>query len=282
MPISYLNFYVTIFFIYRENGGVALADVELLINEDERVDCVDGKISIIQKKDGFAYGTDAVLLAAYMRRSGKKTAVEFGGGTGIISLLCEEYGKFGNIYSVEVQEYYYELMQRNISLNNSAIIPCFKDIRQITPSDFGGEVDVVYSNPPYMKCDGGKSNSDLGKNTARHEVEGNIDDFCKAAGRILKHGGLFYCVYRPDRAMDLLYSMRKYKLEPKRMTCVYPYIDSRPCLMLVEAKKGAASGMFNTKPFIIFNSKTDTNSDNSADMDKVYKECDMDDEYKRL
>ena len=52
--------------------------------------------------------------------------------------------------------------------------------------------------------------------------------------------------------------------------------------MLVEAKKGASAGIFNTKPFIIFNSKTNNNSDNTEDMIKAYKECDMDDEYKRL
>ena len=143
-------------------------------------------------------------------------------------------------------------------------------------------VAVVFSNPPYMKDDSGKANNDAGRNIARHEIEGGIDEFCKAAAKILKHGGLFYCVYRPDRAIDLIASMRKHKLEPKRMTYVYPYKDSRPCLMLIESKKGASSSLFNTKPFIIFNSKTDNNDDNSVDMKKVYAECDLDDEYKRL
>ena len=252
------------------------------IYDNERVDAVDGKISLIQKKDGFAYGTDAVLLAAYVRKMPKKTAVEFGSGTGIISLLCEEFSKLGKIYSVEIQQDYYDLLCRNAALNDSCIIPLNKDIRHLTPEDTDGEVDVVFSNPPYMKTDSGKANNDLGKNTARHEVEGGIDEFCRAACRILKHGGLFYCVYRPDRAVDLICSMRKYSLEPKRMTCVYPYKDSRPCLVLVEAKKGAATGLFNTRPFFIFNSKTPANDDNTADMDKVYKECDMNDEYKLL
>ncbi len=253
-----------------------------LIKCDERIDDVDERISLIQKTDGFAYGTDAVLLASFIRKMSNKTAVEFGSGTGIISLLCEEHKKFGRIYSVEIQDEYFDLLRRNIEYNDSKIIPLNEDIRNITPEMFGGEVDVVFSNPPYMKTCSGKANVDLGRNTARHEVEGGIEDFCKAAGKILKHGGLFYCVYRPDRAIDLICSMRKYKLEPKRLTYVYPFTDGRACLMLIEAKKGGSSGLFNTKPFIIFNSKTADNSDNSADMKKVYKECDMDDEYKRL
>lgn len=259
-----------------------MSELNSFVNQDERIDNVDEKISLIQKIDGFSYGTDAVLLAGYIRKMPKKTAVEFGTGTGIISLLCEEHNKFQKIYSVEVQSEYFDLLKRNIAYNNSKIVPINADIRKISPVDFGGEVDVVFSNPPYMKTDSGKSNTDLGKNTARHEVEGGIDDFCGAAGRILKHGGLFYCVYRPDRAIDLICALRNNNLEPKRMTYVYPYIDGRACLMLVEAKKGAASSVFTTKPFIIFNSPTESNSDNTADMDKLYKECDMDNEYKIL
>ena len=273
MPISYLNFYKEI-----QKGGVLL-EMNELIKEGERIDKVEEGISLIQKINGFAYGTDAVLLASYIRKMPNKTAVEFGSGTGIISLLCEKYAKFKNIYSVELQDEYFDLLNRNIRLNGSNIKPIRSDVRELKQSIFEGEVDVVFSNPPYMKTDSGRSNSDVGKNTARHEVAGGIDDFCKSASHILKHGGLFYCVYRPDRAMDLLCSMRKYNLEPKRMTMVYPYVDSRACLMLVEARKGGSSGMFNTKPFIIFNSATDNNADNTADMKKVYKECDMDDEY---
>lgn len=253
-----------------------------LKKDGERIDIVEEGISLIQKINGFAYGTDAVLLASYIRKMSGKTAVEFGSGTGIISLLCEKYSKFKKIYAVELQDEYFDLLNRNCQLNGAGIIPIQSDVRELKQGFFGGEVDVVFSNPPYMKSDTGRANVDAGKNTARHEVAGGVDDFCKSASRILKHGGLFYCVYRPDRAIDLLCSMRKYNLEPKRMTMVYPYVDSRACLMLVEAKKGGACGMFNTKPFIIFNSATDNNADNTDDMKKVYKECDMDDEYKRL
>ena len=259
-----------------------MKESDSLIHNDERIDKVDEKISLIQKIGGFAYGTDAVLLAAFIRKMGNKKAVEFGAGTGIISLLCEEYSKFSEIYSVEIQDDYFDLLKRNVEYNGSSVIPIKSDIRNLKDTTFGGEVDVVFSNPPYMKTDSGKSNTDIGKNTARHEVEGGIEDFCSAASKILKHGGLFYCVYRPDRAIDILYSMRKNNLEPKRMTYVYPYKDGRACLMLVEAKKGAASSVFTTKPFIIFNSKTQNNTDNTDDMKKVYRECDMDDEYKLL
>ena len=253
-----------------------------LLKDGERIDVVNDRLNLLQKCDGFSYGTDAVLLASFIRKMPTKNAIEFGAGTGIISLLCEKNDKFKNIYSVEVQEEYYDLLQRNIIYNNSKITPIHSDIRDLMPGTFGFEFDVVFSNPPYMKTTSGKSNIDQGKNCARHEVAGSIDDFCKAASKLLKHGGLFYTVYRPDRAIDLICSMKKYNIEPKRMTMVYPYVDSRVCLMLIEGKKGASSALFNTKPFIIFNSHTEQNNDITDDMQKVYKECDMDDEYKRL
>ncbi len=254
--------------------------MDLMIKEDERIDSVCDGLSLIQKKNGFSYGTDALLLAAYIRKTTKK-AVEFGSGTGIISLLCEKYGKLDKIFAVEIQNEYFELLNRNVLLNNSKITTIKSDIRELKPDTFDGEVDVVFTNPPYMKTTSGKSNYDIGKNTARHEVMGGIEDFCNAAGKILKHGGLFYCVYRPDRAIDLLYSMRKSNLEPKRMTFVYPYIDRKACLMLVEGKKGASSSVYTTKPFIIFNSQSEKNSDYTADMKKVYRECIFGDEYQK-
>ncbi len=246
------------------------------------LDQAKDNVYIWQKRNGFSYGTDASLLAAFIRKMSSKTAVEFGGGTGVISLLCDSCNKFKKIYSIEAQDEYFCLLQKNIKYNKSSVIPIKKDIRKINTDDFSGEVDVVFTNPPYMKSDSGKSNTDIGKNTARHEILGGILDFCKSASKILKHGGLFYCVYRPDRAIDLICAMRECNLEPKRMTYVYPYKDSRPALMLVEAKKGASSSLFLTKPFIIFNNQTERNQDCTEDMKKVYEECDMSDEYKKL
>jgi len=255
--------------------------MDIVLHDGERVDSVCDGLSLIQKSNGFSYGTDALLLAAFIRKGGK-TAVEFGSGTGIISLLCENYKKLKQIYAVEIQNEYFDLLNRNVALNRSDIMTVNTDVRDITADNFGGEVDVVFSNPPYMKTTSGKSNVNDGKNIARHEVMGDIEDFCVAASKILKHGGLFYCVYRPDRAADLLCSMRKYNLEPKRMTFVYPYVDARPCLMLVEAKKGASPSMFTTRPFIIFNSRSKDNSDFTADMNRVYRECTLDDEFQVL
>ena len=102
---------------------------------------------------------------------------------------------------------------------------------------------------------------------ARHEVHGTIADFCRAASRILKFGGYFTVVFRPDREAELLCAMCEAGLTPKRLTTVYASKNHVPCLILVEAKKGAAHGMFVTKPLLL----TDENGEESAESRYIYE-----------
>ena len=176
-----------------------------MINADERLDKVNEDITLIQKKDGLTFGTDAYLLAAFARPQKRAYAVELGTGTGIISLLLAAKERFAKIWALEVQEEFSTLASRNVLLNRmeTRVFVRHADLREFTVSDIGREVDVVFSNPPYMRTDSGKRNQSDGKYIARHEVCGDIGDFCAAAERLLKYGGRFYCVYRPDRLSTL-------------------------------------------------------------------------------
>ena len=226
---------------------------EFFIMEDERLDKVNEKITLIQKKDGLTFGTDAFLLAAFMRSQKSAYAVELGAGTGIISLLCAAREKFAFIDAIEVQKDFYELTDRNIEYNgfSQRIRVINEDVRNVSGASLGKEADVVFSNPPYMTTDSGKRNTSDRKYIARHEVCGGIDDFCAAAYRALKHGGRFYCVWRPDRLMSLLAAMRAHRLEPKTMVFVHGDVGSEPSMVLVSATKGAAEGLKILPPLIL-------------------------------
>ena len=175
------------------------------------------------------------MLAAFVRRAPQSVGAEFGSGSGIISLLLASRGKLKKIYAVENQEYYSLLTGRNAVLNglSDRVIPVHCDAR-----DFRETCNVIFTNPPYMKVGAGKRNADDGKYAARHEVCGDIYDFCRSAARNLKYGGYFYCVYRPDRAVDLLFAMRESSIEPKRIAFVSQDTLHKPSLMLVEGKRG--------------------------------------------
>ena len=221
--------------------------------EGERLDFVNEHISLIQKKDGLTFGTDAFLLASFIKSTSKKVGAELGAGTGIISLLLAQRNKLAKIYALEIQKDFAELTQRNVSFNklDEKIITVNADVKTVKPFDLGGELDVVFTNPPYMKTTAGKRNENDYKYIARHEECGNIDDFCAAGFKLLKHGGKFYVVWRPDRLCDLFFALRKNRLEPKIITFVQADSNSEPSMVLVSATKGGASGAKVTAPLIL-------------------------------
>lgn len=250
-----------------------------MIFEDERIDEINDSLRLIQKKSGLTFGTDAYLLYAYLKKKPMARAVDLGAGTGIISLLALNKKKFRAVYAVEIQKSFAELIERNARLNGleDSLKTICRDVRLISPELFGGEVDAVFSNPPYMTVNSGFHNENYEKLVARHEVEGTIFDFCEAAKRILKYGGSFYVVYRPDRLCDLLDALRKNTLEPKRMTLVYGSENHAPSLVLIEAKKGAAAGLYLTKPLIL----TDFKGNETVELSNIYKNGAFDERYER-
>ena len=251
-----------------------------IIKDDERLDEVNESLKLIQKKDGLTFGTDAYLLSAYMHQNCGGLAVELGGGTGIISLLAASKKHFDKIKIVEIQQDYAELIDRNIELNSMRDrleIIC-KDVRDLKPDNIGREAEVVFSNPPYMKTESGKANENEGKYIARHEVFGDIDDFCAAAYRLLKFGGKFYVVYRPDRLIDLIDALRKNRLEPKKMTFVQGDRKSAPSMVLIEAKKGASPSLTLTKSLRMYKDGT---REMSEDAEKIYESCSFEEFFKK-
>ena len=150
-----------------------------IILENEKLTEVNESIKLIQKKNGLTFGTDAFLLASFIKAQKSGIAVELGGGTGIISLLCASRDKFKTIYCAEIQKDFADIITRNASLNNldNKVISICDDVRNLKSASIGCEVDAVFSNPPYMKVDSGKRNDYDEKFIARHEVFGEIFDF---------------------------------------------------------------------------------------------------------
>jgi tRNA1(Val) A37 N6-methylase TrmN6 len=243
----------------------------------ERCDFVNDDLRLIQDMEGLTFGTDALLLAGYV--NGKfKRGVELGSGSGIISMLLLTRGKVEKVTALEVQEHYADLTRRNTELNGlTDRMECLcTDVREYIPST---EAELVFTNPPYMKTDSVKKNLTEKKNIARHEVNGDIYDFCKSARKMLKFGGNFVAVYRPDRLIDLIDAMRSSKIEPKRMTLVYADTDSEPSMALIEGKAGGRSGLLLTKPLIIY--RDSSHKEYTDDMNYIMENGSFPSDYKR-
>ena len=243
----------------------------------ERCDFVNDKLKLIQKTEGLTFGTDALLLAGYI--NGKyKNGCEIGSGSGIISMLLLTRNKLDQTTALEVQSEYADLTEKNADLNglSDRMTTVFTDVREYKSEC---EFDIVYTNPPYMKTNSGRKNEAEKKNIARHEVCGDIGDFCRATRRLLKFGGTFAVVYRPDRLCDLFSAMRENKLEPKRITFVYADTESEPSMALVEAKAGGKCGLLVTRPLIIYSDKS--HSIYSNDMNYIMENGSFPEGYKR-
>lgn len=228
---------------------------------DERIDRVNEDIVLIQKKNGLTFGTDAYLLAAFMRPDKNALCVDLGSGTGIIPLLLCKKDKVKSAVGVEVQDEFARLIERNAALNGlkDRLISLALDARELSQGRLGEALgreqgacaDIVVSNPPYMRVGNGRRNEADAKYVARHEVCGGIGDFCAAAARVLRYGGSFYVVYRPDRLTELMAALQAHKLEPKRMTFVHADEESEPSMVLIEARAGGNAALTVTPPLML-------------------------------
>lgn len=243
----------------------------------ERRDFVNDNLSLIQETEGLTFGTDALLLAGYI--NGKyKLGCEFGSGSGIISLLLLTRDKISSCVAIEVQEEYARLTKKNAELNglDGRLTAVHSDIRDYTPDC---EFDIIYTNPPYMKTDSGKKNALEKKNIARHEVCGDIYDFCNQARKMLKFGGCFAAVYRQDRLIDLVDAMRTNKIEPKRITFVHADTHAEPSMAIVEGRAGGKAGLTVTRPLIIYSDKE--HKEYSPDMNYIMENGRFPSDFKR-
>ncbi len=226
----------------------------LSLAEHERLDTINEQIRLIQHRNGLTFGTDAYLLAAFIRSAPHAHAVDLGSGTGVIPLLLLAKNKVRSVTAVEIQPAFADLIERNAALNHfqNRLKSLCSDVSCLKADDIGGESELVFSNPPYMKVNTGKRNIYNEKYIARHEVCGDIFTFCACAGRLLKYGGKFVCVWRPDRLTDLLNALQRAHLEPKRMCFVHADANQEPCSVLVEAIKGASPSLRVSAPLCLY------------------------------
>ena len=227
----------------------------VICGEDERIDDLQRNgYRIIQKKKGFCFGMDAVLLSGFAQVREGEVAVDLGTGTGIIPILLEAKTKGKHFTGLEIQEEVAEMAGRSVRLNQleDRVDIVRGDIKEASRLFGKASFDVVTSNPPYMNDNHGLKNPDLPKAIARHEVFCTLDDVCREASLLLKSGGRFYMVHRPHRLAEIITALKTYKLEPKRMKLVHPFAEKEANMVLIEAVRSGKSMMKVEAPIIVY------------------------------
>lgn len=226
-----------------------------MIKENERIDDLQIKgYQIIQNPDKFCFGMDAVLLSGFAKVKSESTVLDMGTGTGIIPILLEAKTDAKKIIGLEIQEESADMARRSVSLNHleHKLEIVEGDIKDVSKIFQAASFDTVTCNPPYMIGQHGIKNPSGPKAIARHEVLCTLEDVIKGAAYLLKPGGNFCMVHRPFRLAEIMTIMSKYRLEPKRMRLVYPFIDKEPNMVLIEGVRGGKSRMTIEKPLIVY------------------------------
>jgi len=216
--------------------------MDCLIHDGERIDDTGfGNLRLIQKPEDFCYGIDAVLLATFAQIRKGDRVIDLGTGTGIIPMILSHRTEASEILGVEVQQESYERGLRNVVLNElvNRVKLIHGDVKHLIKEKMVSKhsFDVVLTNPPYIKSDGGVKNKECARTIARHETTAGLSDFVNEASLLLKDRGDFYMVHRPNRLVDISTLCRQHKLEPKELRLVSPNKDSAPNILLIHCVK---------------------------------------------
>ena len=223
----------------------------------------------IYVSDSYHFSTDTILLPNFSQPTGRQKCADLGTGCGTIPLLWLRENPNLDIAAVEIQNEACELARRTVEFNgleqNLTIFNA--DLKELKGKLPFGAFDVVACNPPYKRGGSGIQNPENALTVARHETECTLDDICEAASKLLQFGGKFCLCQRPERLADVMESMRRFDLEPKRLRMVQQRPSKPPKLFLIEGRRGGKSGFLDVLPTLFIE---DGNGGFSEEMMAIY------------
>lgn len=222
--------------------------------------CIDDLIlkglKILQHQKQFKFAIDAVMLAHFVTVKKEQHVIDLGTGTGVIPLILWARGtKY--ITGVEINPQVVKLATESVKINNltDSITILEGDVRNIRSILPAGKAELVVTNPPYFKPSEGKINPNLDIASARHELNGDLEDFIKAAAYLVKYRGYVAMIHTASRLAEIIKALQTYKLEPKRLRLIYPKPNKEADLILIEAVKGGSVGLKIMPPLFIYDNK---------------------------
>lgn len=223
--------------------------------EDETVDAIlGGRLRIIQKKRGYRFSLDALLLAHFAALREGDDLIDLGTGTGIIALILAQRYRCGRILGIDIQDGLAEMASRSVALNRleGRVEICRGDVRfpegLCGPQSFSAAV----FNPPYRRLRSGRMNPDSEKALARHEIAGRAGDFLAAAAHALRQSGRVYAIYPASRMVEMLTRMRERRIEPKQLRMVHSRSGGPGVFVLLEGVKGGREGLKVLPPLFVY------------------------------
>jgi tRNA1Val (adenine37-N6)-methyltransferase len=225
------------------------------LHPDETLDDLRlGGLKIIQKRHGYRFSLDPILLCRFAQGAEVEAAIDLGTGSGVIPLVLARISAATRIVGVELQAGLADRARRSVELNGLAgrVEIVEGDVRTRSRELGAGRFDLVLSNPPFRQGGTGRIAPEAERAAARHELAGGLADFLRAAALLLRPGGRCCLIYLAERLTDLLVESRAAGLEPKRLRLVQSRCGEAARLVLVEARKGGRPGLVAEAPLLIY------------------------------
>lgn len=216
-----------------------------------------GDLICRQYRRGYRFSIDPVLLAHFVSPRVGARVLDIGAGCGIISLLLAYRYSSLRATALELQPSLADLLRQNIEQNgfSQRIMPVCGDLCQIEDMVQAESYDLVVANPPYGSPGSGRQNQEPERAIARHEVHACLDDVVRAAAFAVANRRKVAMVYPSARLVDLLQTMTRHRLQPRRLQVVYSYPGDRGRLVLVEAMKNGGDDLSLLPPLYIYGEK---------------------------
>ena len=241
------------------------------LRDGERIDDLQRNgLRIIQRADGFRFGTDAVLLADFAGVKKGDHVADVGTGTGVLPLLLSARAQDATFDAFEIQPDVADMAQRSVQLNEleARIRIHHADCRDASGIIGHEHCSLVVSNPPYTKGGAGLVSPEQTRALSRSDSDCPLEEWIAACGRLLKNGGRLCCVFPAPRFLELCDAMRAARIEPKRVRFVVARESSSPKLVLVEGLKGGRPAL-HIMPMLITH---DVQGNFTQEMRRIYGE----------
>lgn len=223
----------------------------MMLEGEQLDDLWRGGLQILQKKDGFKYGIDSVLLAHFVPCRKHQTVLDIGTGSGIIPILLNGLEPSLSITGIDIQSDYVDMAKRSVEHNQQANITILEGDARHLDQIFGRDsFDVVVTNPPYYNKALVAQRPD--KAIARSEIHLTLAELIEQASFVLKPKGQFCLIYHPGRLGELMSLLHQHRLEVKQLRFIHPGEGREANLVLVRASKGGGREVRILPPLFVY------------------------------
>lgn len=213
-------------------------------------------LKIYQNTEMFKFSLDSVLLANFITiNQSTKKILDIGTGNAIIPLILSTKTS-AKITGVEIQKEVSLLANKSVKINNleNQIKIINQDINEYSKLEETEIYDILTCNPPFFKLNE-KSilNESEYRKIARHEISLDLEKLIKISKKLLKNNGKLALVHRPERLIEIIETMKKNNIEPKKICFIYPKINKEANMLLIEGTKNGKPGVKVLSPIYTHN-----------------------------